>query len=401
MFKELIDIFNDEKLNKGSLKLERILLLVIPYFYFVFGLFFYKAPNIHDPMSLNQRAFGASIFLVLFILSFISEWVKKRLQTLINIAVYFAVIHLAYVAYLNSYDYDIAISLIVTIAIANLFFEWNEIILYCNIITSIFIGITLLFIEETIPFRISYFVIYLSIATFSYLISYQKSTMKNKLDIITNQQEMLLSNTDTQIWYLIDYDKYGKVNQAHANFLGVNKKEIENEKLDKFFNDEEAKVCKRKNKKVFKGKKKTKSKEWIRNKNNELRCLSITKIPKVNNKGSVEFVICSANDITEKIEKKEQLKLTQFSIDNAPVGVYWITPEGELDYANNKACRMLNYNKEELVGKKIFDIDPNYNSNQRNQFWENLKRINTKKLETKHKGWRFNPCSGYRQVYKI
>jgi len=110
MFKELIDIFNDEKLNKGSLKLERILLLVIPYFYFVFGLFFYKAPNIHDPMSLNQRAFGASIFLVLFILSFISEWVKKRLQTLINIAVYFAVIHLAYVAYLNSYDYDIAIS---------------------------------------------------------------------------------------------------------------------------------------------------------------------------------------------------------------------------------------------------------------------------------------------------
>ncbi len=70
MFKELIDIFNEEKLNKRSLRLERILLLVIPYFYFVFGLFFYKAPNINDPMSLGQRTFGACIFLVLFIYQF-------------------------------------------------------------------------------------------------------------------------------------------------------------------------------------------------------------------------------------------------------------------------------------------------------------------------------------------
>jgi len=209
--------------------------------------------------------------------------------------------------------------------------------------------------------------------------------MKNKLDIITNQQEMLLSNTDTQIWYLTDYDKYGKVNQTHADFLGVNKQEIENEKLDKFFTDEEAKVSKRKNKIVFKGKKKIKSREWIRDKNNELRCLSITKIPKINSKGNVEFVICSANDITEKIKKKEQLKLTQFSVDNAPIGVYWITPEGKFEYVNNKACKMLNYKKEELIGKKVSDLDPNYHSKQRNQFWKRFKKINAEKLETKHK----------------
>lgn len=308
MFKDIKNNLINEKKDKESLKLQRIILLAIPYFYFVFGLFFYNAANINDPMSLSQRGFIIFIFLSLFILSFISSWVEKSLENLVYIASYFAIMHLAYVAYLNSYDYAITISLIVSAAIANLFFDGNRLMLYLNTVTSLFVGGTLLFSEETIIFKISYFTAYLSVVSFTYFISHQKFKTKNRFDTVKEEQEILLNNTDIQIWYLKDFDKYGKVNQAHADFLGVKKEELSNKKLDQFLDPEEAKTCKKGNKEVFEEKRKVESKEWVKNNNDEIRCLSITKIPKVNGNDSVEFVVCSAYDITDRIEKEAEIK---------------------------------------------------------------------------------------------
>jgi membrane-bound metal-dependent hydrolase YbcI (DUF457 family) len=174
MLKDMINSFNEEKIDKRSRKLERLLLLVIPYFYFIFGLFFYKSPNIEDPMTWGHRIFGMSIFLSLYILSFISSWVEKRLKLLTYTAAYFAIIHLAYVAYIDSYNYSMSVSLIVTAAIANLFFEGNKFIFYCNIVTTLFVAATVLLIEEPAAFRVSYFIMYFIIVVVTYLVSYQK-----------------------------------------------------------------------------------------------------------------------------------------------------------------------------------------------------------------------------------
>ena len=127
-----------------------------------------------------------------------------------------------------------------------------------------------------------------------------KKMLKNN-----EEKKMILDTIDTQIWYLKDPETYGKVNQAHADFIGFNKSDIENKKLTKFLAKEEVEVCNTGNQKVFRDKKKIRTEEWLENHEGKKRLLAITKNPKLNKKGEVEYVVCSAEDITARKEKEK------------------------------------------------------------------------------------------------
>lgn len=117
---------------------------------------------------------------------------------------------------------------------------------------------------------------------------------------------MLSDNISTQVWYLIDPKTYGSVNKAHADFLGVEKKDLELKSMYNFLRLEEAAICIEGNKKVFKEKKQILAKEWVVNSNDERRLLKTLKSPKLNIQGEVELVICSAEDITKQYLIEEQ-----------------------------------------------------------------------------------------------
>ena len=208
--------------------------------------------------------------------------------------------------------------------------------------------------------------------------------MAEDLREIIKEQELLLETIDTQIWYLIDEETYGKVNKAHADFLGLNKSDIEHKKLGELLLEEETKICIKRNKEVFNKKKKIETEEWRKNSKGEKRLLSITKNPKLNEKDKVEYVVCSAEDITEKKEKEKKLHQMKFSMDNSPIGVFRITPEGEFRYVNDIACENLNYKSEELIGKKVSDIDPNFPNIKRKDYWNQLKENKINTVESYH-----------------
>ena len=94
--------------------------------------------------------------------------------------------------------------------------------------------------------------------------------------------------------------------------------------------------------------------------------------------GIVEFV----RDVTDRHKMEEELKFTQFSVNKAPVGVFWITPEGRFEYVNDRACEMLNYSREELTGMRVGDIDPNFDPGNHRQEWERIKGKKYDKMET-------------------
>jgi len=54
-------------------------------------------------------------------------------------------------------------------------------------------------------------------------------------------------------------------------------------------------------------------------------------------------------DMTEHDAKEISLKRTQLSVDSAPIGIFWISPEGNLIYVNHKAAENLGYSPEELL----------------------------------------------------
>jgi diguanylate cyclase (GGDEF)-like protein/PAS domain S-box-containing protein len=122
------------------------------------------------------------------------------------------------------------------------------------------------------------------------------------------EQAVLLDFIPTQLWYLCDVETYGAVNQAHADFLGFPKNEIEFQCLDHFLSPEEAEICKKGNVKVYASKKQIHSEEWLYNALGEQRLLAITKTPKLDDDGNVEYLVCSGMDITEQRQYESELK---------------------------------------------------------------------------------------------
>ncbi len=56
------------------------------------------------------------------------------------------------------------------------------------------------------------------------------------------------------------------------------------------------------------------------------------------------------------------LQVTQFAVDHASDELFWIDREGRFLAVNHAACRALGYDREELLGMTIADIDPAYSA---------------------------------------
>lgn len=135
----------------------------------------------------------------------------------------------------------------------------------------------------------------------------EQNRVEAELKRKTEEQELLLENIDTQIWYLMDEENYGAVNKAHAVFLGLEKEHLERKCLYSFLSKEEAAVCITGNKEVFRQRKQIRTEEWLKNSQGETRLLAITKTPKLDAGGNVEYVICAAQDITERKVMENEL----------------------------------------------------------------------------------------------
>ena len=124
----------------------------------------------------------------------------------------------------------------------------------------------------------------------------------------SGEQALLLDNIQTQIWYLTDKETYGAVNKARAEFFGKKNGEMENKKLYEVLSKNESDVCMSGYAEVFEKRKQIYTEEWITNAKGEKRLLSIIKSPKLDENGKVEYVVCSAEDITERKRAEDGIK---------------------------------------------------------------------------------------------
>ena len=126
--------------------------------------------------------------------------------------------------------------------------------------------------------------------------------------------KMLFDNIPIQLWYLSDSGTYVSANKVHADFIGMKSEELVSRNVKDLFSKEEAEICIEGNKEVFKKKKPVFVNEWIKNANGEKRLLRISKNPKLNPKGEIEYVICLAEDISQEyINKEQEKKKKEFS----------------------------------------------------------------------------------------
>jgi PAS domain S-box-containing protein len=83
---------------------------------------------------------------------------------------------------------------------------------------------------------------------------------------------------------------------------------------------------------------------------------------------------------------RDQLGLTQFSVDRAPVAILWVHPDGRLHSANNTACELLGYTRRELLSlPSIGVLDPNMIASVWAVHWNKVKQQQRFIIETEYR----------------
>ena len=103
------------------------------------------------------------------------------------------------------------------------------------------------------------------------------------------------------------------------------------------------------------------------------------------NSGQTKRIYGVKQDITDRIQAEESLKLFRKLIDNSndAIEVIDINTGQYLD-VNKKACYDLGYTRDELLNMKVFDIDPNQNPENFKQVRDGFRQSDSNLLETIH-----------------
>jgi PAS domain S-box-containing protein len=80
------------------------------------------------------------------------------------------------------------------------------------------------------------------------------------------------------------------------------------------------------------------------------------------------------DDITQRRQVEEELRITQFAMDHASIATFWIREDASFVYVNEEACRALGYTREELLGLGVFDVDAMFPASVWPEQWARINR---------------------------
>jgi PAS domain S-box-containing protein len=78
-------------------------------------------------------------------------------------------------------------------------------------------------------------------------------------------------------------------------------------------------------------------------------------------------------EIIERNKAENSLMLARFSIDTAADFIAWINADGSFHYVNDALCKATGYSREELLGMKAWEIEPECRKEKWSEEWSALK----------------------------
>jgi len=99
------------------------------------------------------------------------------------------------------------------------------------------------------------------------------------------------------------------------------------------------------------------SEEWMTHVSGEKRLFSVTKTPRLRRNGTVEYVVCSATDITAQRKAEEDIResevIQRSLLENISVGIMLINPKTRIiENVNSFAADMIGTIPENIIGKR-------------------------------------------------
>jgi len=81
----------------------------------------------------------------------------------------------------------------------------------------------------------------------------------------------------------------------------------------------------------------------------------------------------SNRDVTARKRAEAGMTLRDFALDNVHEAVFLIDRDARLHYVNGAACRSLGYTRDELLGLRVADFDPDFPTERWSVHWDELK----------------------------
>ncbi len=120
--------------------------------------------------------------------------------------------------------------------------------------------------------------------------------------------------------------------------------------------------------------------------NHGMACdIRIQAFPVHGSDGCPEGFIEVVEDITDRKQEQDALRRANFCVEQAADCILWIDPAGKIVFANQKACEVLEYSKEELQELTVFDIDPMITREWWRPHWEAIREKKSFIIETCHR----------------
>lgn len=89
-------------------------------------------------------------------------------------------------------------------------------------------------------------------------------------------------------------------------------------------------------------------------------------------------------EITERVRMEEALQFTRFAVDHLAEAAIWTDAGAKLVYVNDAACRLLQFGREELLRKTVFDLNKTVTRELWMEFWRELRSVKTKTTEVQY-----------------
>jgi diguanylate cyclase (GGDEF)-like protein/PAS domain S-box-containing protein len=216
---------------------------------------------------------------------------------------------------------------------------------------------------------------------------------------ISTRLRAIIDNSPVGIWFTGTDGRYHFVNKTFCNLVGIEQEDMLNtptSKLAQLLGNEMAQHCLDSDRAALRQDAPHISYEKISRLNAKPYLLEITKVKLINTHGEVIGLIGISNDITDKLQQEDDLKLANMVYQNSSEAMMITNIENEIVAINPALSDITGYSQDELIGKdpKIFS-----SGKQSHQFyqsmWEELKLTgswqgeiwNTKKNGTDYVEW--------------
>ncbi|WP_421762690.1 sigma 54-interacting transcriptional regulator [Ekhidna sp.] len=123
----------------------------------------------------------------------------------------------------------------------------------------------------------------------------------------------------------------------------------------------------------------------IEDNNGKHRYVRATGVATKNNLGQVIRLSGTICDLSEHNENQQNLKFSDFTIESISDGIYWFDDDLRFVRVNQAAADLLDYKREELIGKKGIDINPRFSMKKSISLWKETKEKGSLSFITNHR----------------